>query len=161
MIKKFIKGHPKRGAEVIQELEKLGGINSGYNGSVEGYLYFIDKGGWIDSTESTSKIADILIETFEEIKLDEEPYKVKVKEPKPIYWFRATEDRERNQALFDKLNDLVGKDKRNAKMANGIVVYNPVRDSIEFSAFNCSAPIIELQIIMMVGQELVIDDEQV
>lgn len=104
MIKKYVKGHDLRGAEVIKALEELGGINKiNLRGNSLNCLYYIRQDNVIDSLSEVLFAGKIMQECFEEIKLPEQ-FSVAIKEPKQIYWFRATEDDVKNQALLDKLS---------------------------------------------------------
>lgn len=157
MIKKYIKGNTQRGDEVIKALKELGGANkSDLTGIDFDCFYYIKADGTIDCAYISSDFGSVIQECFEEIKLPEQ-LNVAIKEPKQIYWFRATEDDAKNQALFDKLCDLVGINKRGTNVSDGIVYFNPIRDTTSFYPFSGITPSIECTIAMMVGKELVIE----
>lgn len=157
MIKKYVKGHDLRGAEVIKALEELGGVNCyGHRGIRTDCFYYISENGKIDLMRNSSDCGKIMQECFEEIKLPEQ-LNIVIKEPKQIYWFRATEDNAENQALFDKLCDLVGINKRGIKVSDGIVYFNPFSGSTTFCANQHLYSSIKSTIAMMVGKELVIE----
>lgn len=74
-----IKGHKERGKEVIVLLEMLGGKNNPgipYDGSGEGWYYFITKEGYINisiyAEDPTEEYIVLTLESFEE----QFPYKV-------------------------------------------------------------------------------------
>lgn len=157
MIKKYIKGNKERGAEVIKALEELGGKNTlNLNGGYTSCFYHISAKGIIELTQISSTFGEAIQECFEEIKLPER-HNVVIKEPKQIYWFRATEDNAKNQALLDKLTDITGIDRLHTKLSNGTMYYNPLKNSAIFCPFSCSTPSIECTIAMMIGKELVIE----
>jgi hypothetical protein len=91
-------------------------------------------------------------EYFEEIKLPEQ-LNVVIKEPKQIYWFRATKDKAKNKALFDKLCDLVGSDKYCIGVSDGIIYFNPSKNIITYCVENHINSSIECTIAMMIGKE--------
>lgn len=157
MIKKYIKGNKERGAEVIKALEELGGKNRlKYRGEYENSLYYITAENIIEFAQITSNTGSIIQECFEEIKLPEQ-LNIVIKEPKQIYWFRATKDDTKNQALLDKLYSLVGINKRDIRVDDGIVCFNPLKNSIMFYPNQYVTSSIECTIAMMVGKELVIE----
>lgn len=157
MIKKYIKGNERRGAEVIKALEELGGKNStNLSGEFSNCFYYIKEYNEIDVANESSTFGKLIQECFEEIKLPEQ-HNVAIKEPKQIYWFRATEDDAKNQALLDKLTDITGIDRLHTKLGDGTMYYNPLKNSAIFCLFSCSTPSIECTIAMMVGKELVIE----
>lgn len=158
MIKKYIKGNKERGAEVIKAIEELGGENLlKYSGEYENSFYYINADNIIDFVQNTSNTGRIIQECFEEIKLPEHNFNVSTKEPKQIYWFRATKDKAKNQALFDKLCDLVGLDSCCIDVSDGIIYFNPSRNVITYCVENHIYSSIECTIAMMVGKELVIE----
>lgn len=155
MIKKYIKGNGQRGAEVIKALKELGGKNStNLTGKFSNCFYYIKEYNEIDIANESSTFGKLMQEYFEEIKLPEQ-HNVAIKEPKQIYWFRATEDDAKNQALFDKLCDLVGINKTWIRVGDGIVYFNPFGDGTSFCPNNIVSE--ECTIAMMVGKELVIE----
>lgn len=162
MIKKYIKGNDQRGAEVIKALEKLGGKNkTNFSGGFSNCFYYINEDNIIDLFNESSISGKLMQEFFEEIKLPEpsEPnFNVVIKEPKQIYWFRATEDDVKNQALLDKLTDITGIDRLHTKLSDGTMYYNPLTNSVIFCPYYCSTPI-ECTIAMMIGKELVIEQQ--
>lgn len=157
MIKKYIKGNEQRGAEVIKALEELGGENKiNLDGKDFYCFYYIREDNVIDLVQDFTTFGNIIQECFEEIKLPEQ-LNIVVKEPKQIYWFRATEDDAINQALFDKLCDLVGINKRGTSVRDGIVYFHPLRNATLFCPNNMIYTPIECTIAMMIGKELVIE----
>lgn len=157
MIKKYIKGNSQRGAEVIKALEELGGVNCDRRKGIRtDCFYYIKENGIIDLVQYFTALGKVMQECFEEIKLPEQ-HNVAIKEPKQIYWFRATEDNAKNQALLDKLTDITGIDRLHTKLSNGTMYYNPLKNSAIFCPFSCSTPSIECTIAMMIGKELVIE----
>lgn len=156
MIKKYIKGNEKRGAEVIKALEELGGVNCDHHKGIRtDCFYYIKENGIIDLVQYFTALGKVMQECFEEIKLPEQ-HNVAIKEPKQIYWFRATEDDVKNQALLDKLTDITGIDRLHTKLGDGTMYYNPLTNSVIFCPYYCSTPI-ECTIAMMIGKELVIE----
>ena len=132
MIKKYIRGNKERGAEVIKALEELGGVNcDNHIGIRTDCFYYINKDGIIDLVQYFTALGKVIQECFEEIKLPEQ-HNVAIKEPKQIYWFRATEDNAKNQALLDKLTDITGIDRLHTKLSNGTMYYNPLKNSAIF-----------------------------
>lgn len=160
MIKKYIRGNKKRGAEVIKVLEELGGKNTcKFSGKDEDCFYYINADNIITFVK-TPAFKSIIQECFEELELIELPkpnFNFVIKEPKQIYWFRATEDKAKNQALFDKLCDLVGLDKCYIDVSDGIIYFNPLKNSIIFYPKQYITSSVECTIAMMVGKELVIE----
>lgn len=157
MIKKYIKGNAERGAEVIKALEELGGVNCGnHKGIRTDCFYYIKENGIIDLVQDFTSLGKVIQECFEEIKLPEQ-HNVVIKEPKQIYWFRATEDDAKNQALFNKLCDLVGIDKRSTKVSGGIIYFNPLRNATSFCPNHHIYSSIECTTAMVIGKELVIE----
>lgn len=71
-----IRGHKTRGKEVIELLEMLGGKNTdNYNGSGEGWFYFVDDFGdinWCHEATAESECISFSLEGF----LEKYPYKV-------------------------------------------------------------------------------------
>lgn len=157
MIKKYIKGNKERGAEVIKALEELGGENRmNLNGEVFNSIYYIREDNVIDILSKSYFAGKIIQECFEEIKLPEK-LNIAIKEPKQIYWFRATKDDTKNQALFDKLYSFIGINKRDIRVDEGIVYFNPLKNSIMFYPNQYVTSSIECTIAMMIGKELVIE----
>lgn len=157
MIKKYIKGNKERGAEVIKALEELGGKNkANFNGEDCNCLYYIREDSVIDVLQESFFAGAIMQECFEEIKLPEQ-FNIVIKEPKQIYWFRATKDDTKNQALFDKLYSLVDINKRDIRVDDGIVYFNPLKNSIIFYPNQYVTSSIECTIAMMIGKEIVIE----
>lgn len=157
MIKKYVKGHEQRGAEVIKALEELGGKNNtNLSGGFTNCVYYINEDNEIDVLNESSISGKLIQEYFEEIKLPEQFDSV-IKEPKQIYWFRATKDDTKNQALFEKLCDLVGINKTWIRVSEGIVYFNPSRDATSFCPNQNVGSSIECAIVMMIGKELVIE----
>lgn len=157
MIKKYIRGNKERGAEVIKALEELGGINRiNLNGEDFNSIYYVREDGMIDVLSKSFFAGKLVQECFEEIKLSEK-LNITIKEPKQIYWFRATKDKAKNKALFDKLCDLVGSDKYCIDVSGGIIYFNPSRNVITYCVENHINSSIECTIAMMVGKELVIE----
>ena len=71
-----IEGHKKRGEEVIEILEMLGGRNThGYNGYTEPLYYYIDKDGSIEGDADKEILFPCIYSTLEEF-LEKFPYKV-------------------------------------------------------------------------------------
>lgn len=67
-MKLAIKGHPKRGKEVIKLLEMLGGRNLiGYIGDASDYHYFINKCGTISNKHEVEDYYVCTLEEFEEL----------------------------------------------------------------------------------------------
>lgn len=160
MINKYIRGDKERSSEVIKTLEELGGKNTfKYSGEYENGFYYINDESIIDFAQSTSNTGRIIQECFEEIKLPEQ-LNIVIKEPKQIYWFRTTEDNTKNQALFDKLCDLVDINKRNIKDINGIIYFNPLENLTTFCSEHYLRSSLECTIAMMVGKELIIDSSK-
>lgn len=159
MIKKYIRGNKERGAEVIKALEELGGKNKlNLHGKDYNCLYYIREDSVIEVLHESSFAGKMMQECFEEIKLSEQPkFNVVIKEPKQIYWFRATKDKAKNKALFDKLCDFVGSDKYCIDVSDGIVYFNLSRNAITYCDENYFNPSIECTIAMMIGKELVIE----
>lgn len=158
MIKKYIKGNKERGAEVIKALEELGGKNKlNLNGKDCNCLYYIKEDSVIEALHKFFFTGKMMQECFEEIKLPEQPkFNVVIKEPKQIYWFRATKDKAKNKALFDKLCDFVGSDKYCIDVSDGIIYFNTSKNVITYCVENHINSSIECTIAMMVGKELVI-----
>lgn len=157
MIKKYIKGNEKRGAEVIKALEELGGENKlNLSGKDCNCLYYIRENNMIDVLRESFFAGKIMQECFEEIILPEK-LNIAIKEPKQIFWFRTTKDDTKNQALFDKLYELVGINKRDVKFDDGIVCFNPLKNSTMFYPKQYVNSSIECTIAMMIGKELVIE----
>lgn len=157
MIKKYIKGNEKRGAEVIKALEELGGENKlNLSGKDCNRLYYIREDRMIDVVNKSFFAGKIMQECFEEIILPEK-LNIAIKEPKQIFWFRTTKDDTKNQALFDKLYELVGINKRDVKFDDGIVYFNPLKNSTMFYPKQYVNSSIECTIAMMIGKELVIE----
>lgn len=159
MIKKYIKGHELRGTEVIKALEELGGLNKlNLNGKDYNCLYYIREDSVIDILHKSLFVGKMMQECFEEIKLPEQPkFNVVIKEPKQIYWFRATKDDTKNQALFDKLYSFIGINKCDMRVDDGIVCFNPLKNSTMFYPNQYVTSSIECTIAMMIGKELVIE----
>lgn len=156
MIKKYIKGNKGRGAEVIKALEELGGKNTcTMSGKDEDCFYYINADNIITFV-ITPAFKSIIQECFEEIKLSER-HNVVIKEPKQIYWFRATKDKAKNKVLFDKLCDLVGINKCYMDVSDGIVYSNSFKSSITYCTENNVCSSIECATAMMIGKELVIE----
>ena len=157
MIKKYIKGNAHRGAEVIKALEELGGKNTlELSGQCTDCFYYITTKGIIDLTQCNLDFGKVIQECFEEIRLSEQ-INITIQEPKQIYWFRATNDNAKNQALFNKLCDLVGIDKRSTKVSDGIVYFNPLRNTTSFCPNHQIYSSIECTTAMMIGKELRIE----
>ena len=159
MIKKYIKGNKVRGAEVIKALEELGGVNcDNHKGIRTDCFYYIKENSIIDLVQDFTPFGKVIQECYEEIKLPEQ-FNVVIKVPKQIYWFRATKDDTKNQALFDKLCDLVGIDKRSTKVSDGIVYFNPLRDAATFCPNHNIYSSIECTTAMLIGKELRIEQQ--
>ena len=157
MIKKYIKGNAQRGAEVIKALEDLGGINcDNHRGIRTDCFYYIKEDSIIDLVQDFTAFGKIIRECFEEIKLPEQ-HNIVVKEPKQIYWFRTTKDDTKNQALFDKLYELIDVNKRDIKFDDGIVCFNPLKNSTMFYPKQYVNSSVECTTAMMIGKELVIE----
>lgn len=157
MVKKYVKGHDLRGAEVIKALEELGGVNcNNHRGIRTDCFYYITAKGTIDLVLIASGSGRIVQDCFEEIKLPEQ-LNIVVKEPKQIYWFRATKDKAKNKALFDRLCDLVGLDKCYIDVRDGIIYFNPSRNVTTYCTNQYINSSIECTIAMMIGKELVIE----
>lgn len=157
MIKKYIRGNKNRGAEVIKALEELGGENRiNLNGEDFNAIYYIREDGMIDVLYKSFFTGKLVQECFEEIKLSEK-LNIVIKEPKQIYWFRATKDDTKNQALLDKLYSFIGINKRNIRVDEGIVYFNPLKNLIMFYPNQFVTSSIECTIAMMIGKELVIE----
>lgn len=95
MIKKFIKGSDDRGAEVIDALVKLGGINvNNYDGTNTEIFYYIypltnEIGrGYLDNRRSNS-LNEVILNEWDEIKL-----------PDPLTMEELNELAELNEMLF-------------------------------------------------------------
>lgn len=157
MIKKYIKGNAQRGAEVIKALEDLGGENkTNLSGKDSNCLYYIREDSVMDVVAKSLFAGKIMQEFFEEIVLPEK-LNIVVKEPKQIYWFRTTKDDTKNQALFDKLYELIDVNKRDIKFDDGIVCFNPLKNSTMFYPKQYVNSSVECTIAMMIGKELVIE----
>lgn len=153
MIKKYIKGHDLRGAEVIKALEELGGKNT--SNIVETYedcFYYINVESIIDLEQIHSSSGKIIQECFEEIKLPER-HNVAIKEPKQIYWFRATEDDAKNQALLNKLSELSGHSDISLMTSRKSCIYFNECDKIVCYDIDNKLS----RMAMMIGKELVIE----
>ena len=152
MIKKYIKGNAQRGAEVIKALEDLGGKNtSKRSGKAENSFYYINPENIIDFVENPD-FKKIMQECFEEIKLPER-HNVAIKEPKQIYWFKATEDDVKNQALLDKLSELSGhSDISLITSRKSCIYFNELDRIVCYDIDNKLS-----RMAMMVGKELVIE----
>lgn len=156
MIKKYIKGNKERSSEVIKALEELGGKNtSNFIETYEDCFYYINADNIITFV-TTPAFKSIIQECFEEIKLTER-HNVVIKEPKQIYWFRATKDKAKNKVLFDKLCDLVGINKCYMDVSDGIVYFNPLRNSAAFCPEHHLRSSLEYATVMIFGKELVIE----
>lgn len=154
MIKKYIKGNEERGAEVIKALEELGGKNStNLSGESSNCFYYIKEHNEIDVVNKYSTIGKIMQECFEEIKLPER-HNVAIKEPKQIYWFRATEDDAKNQALIHKLVELSGHSDILLMTSRKSCIYFNEYDRIVCYDINKLS-----RMAMMVGKELVIEQQ--
>ena len=159
MIKKYIKGDAQRGDEVIKALEELGGVNcNNCKGRRTDCFYYIKEDSIIDLVQDFTAFGKVIQECFEEIKLPEQ-LNIVIKEPKQIYWFRATNDDAKNQTLFDKLCDLVGIDKRSTKVSGGIIYFNPFRDTTLFCPNHHIYSSIECTTAMLIGKELRIEQQ--
>lgn len=161
MIKKYIKGNKERSAEVIKALEELGGENKlNLGGKDYNCLYYIREDSVLDAISKSSFAGKIMQECFEELELIELPkanFNFVIKDPKQIYWFRATEDDTKNQALLDKLYDLVGINKTWIRVSEGIVYFNPLKNLTIFYPKQYVNSSVECTIAMMIGKELVIE----
>lgn len=153
MIKKYIRGNEERGAEVIKALEDLGGVNcNNITGIRTDCFYYIKEDSIIDVVQDFTALGEIIQECFEEIKLPEQ-FSVAIKEPKQIYWFRATEDTAKNQVLLDKLSELSGHSDISLMTSRKSCIYFN-----EFDKIVCYDIENKLsRMAMMVGKELVIE----
>lgn len=153
MIKKYIKGNSQRGAEVIKALEELGGVNHyNHRGIRTDYFYYINAKGTIDLVLIASGFGRIVQECFEEIILPEQ-LNIVVKEPKQIYWFRATENDVKNQALLDKLSELSGHSDISLMTSRKSCIYFNELDKIVCYDIDNKLS----RMAMMIGKELVIE----
>lgn len=135
----------------------MGGVNcDNLTGIRTDCFYYIKEDSIIYVVQDFTALGEIIQECFEEIKLPEK-LNITIKEPKQIYWFRATKDKAKNKALFDKLCDLVGRDKYCIDVGDGIIYFNPSRNVITYCVENHINSSIECTIAMMVGKELVIE----
>jgi hypothetical protein len=153
LIKKYIKGNKERGAEVIKALEELGGKNStNLSGEFSNYFYYIKECNEIDVLYESSTFGKLIQECFEEIKLPEK-LNIAIKEPKQIYWFRATEDDAKNQALIHKLAELSGHSNISFMTSRKSRVYfNECNRIVCYDIDNKLS-----RMAMMVGKELIIE----
>lgn len=72
--KVWIRGNKTRNEEVIAKLVELGGIDTHFiTGSAPNRIYFIDEKNRIDSIKDSSRVAKIMTEEYQEIKLDDSP----------------------------------------------------------------------------------------
>ena len=72
--KVWIRGNNTRNKEVIAKLVELGGIDTHFiTGSAPNRIYFIDEKSRIDSIKDSSRVAKIITEEYQEIKLDDSP----------------------------------------------------------------------------------------
>lgn len=153
MIKKYIKGNKERGAEVIKALEELGGKNkANFNGKDCNFLYYIREDSVIHVLHKSFFAGKMMQECFEEIKLPEQ-FNIVVKEPKQIYWFQATEDEAKNQALLDKLSELSGHSDISLMTSRKSCIYFNECDKIVCYDIDNKLS----RMAMMVGKELVIE----
>ena len=153
MIKKFIRGNEQRGAEVIKALEELGGKNkTNLSGVFTNCFYYIKENNEIDVLNESSTFGKLIQECFEEIKLPEK-LNIAIKEPKQIYWFRATEDDTKNQALLDKLSELSGHSDISLLTSRKSCIYFNELDRIVCYDIDNKLS----RMAMMIGKELVID----
>ena len=66
----YIKGNPKRGAEIIKTLTDLGGKNTyRYNGEDDNIYYYIAPNGVIKVVASTYEVFPFIEEFYKEVKL--------------------------------------------------------------------------------------------
>lgn len=150
MIKKYIKGNKERGAKVIKALEELGGKNkANFNGEDCNCLYYIREDGVIDVIQKSFFAVAIMQECFPE------QFNIVVKEPKQIYWFRATEDEAKNQALLDKLSELSGHSDISLMTSKKSCIYFNECDKIVCYDIDNKLS----RMAMMVGKELVIEQQ--
>lgn len=155
MIKKYIKGNKERGAEVIKVLEELGGKNkANFNGEDCNCLYYIREDSVIDVLQKSFFTGAIMQECFEEIKLPKQ-FNIVVKEPKQIYWFKATKDEAKNQALLDKLSELSGHSDISLMTSRKSCIYFNECDKIVCYDIDNKLS----RMAMMVGKELVIEQQ--
>lgn len=153
MTKKYIKGNEQRGAEVIKVLEDLGGVNSNnHRGIRTDCIYYINDESIIDLMPIFSEFGKIIQECFEEIKLPEQ-LNIVLKEPKQIYWFRATKDDTKNQALLDKLSELSGHSDISLMTSRKSCIYFNECDKIVCYDIDNKLS----RMAMMIGKELVIE----
>lgn len=153
MIKKYIKGNKERGAEVIKALEELGGTNrANFNGEDCNCLYYIREDNVIDVLNKSFFAGKMMQECFEEIKLPKQ-FNIVVKESKQIYWFRATEDEAKNQALLDKLSELSGHSDISLMTSRKSCIYFNECDKIVCYDIDNKLS----RMAMMVGKEIVIE----
>lgn len=153
MIKKYIKGNAQRGAEVIKALEELGGKNKvNLNGEDCNCLYYIGENNVIEPLHKSFFAGKLVQECFEEIKLPEK-LNIAIKEPKQIYWFRATKDDTKNQALLDKLFELSGHSDISLLTSRKSCIYFNELDRIVCYDIDNKLS----RMVMMIGKELVID----
>lgn len=156
MIKKYIKGNAKRGAEVIKTLEELGGVNcNNHEGIRTDCFYYIKENSDIDVVLAFTPFGKIIQECFEEIKLPDR-LNIVTKEPKQIYWFRATEDKVKNQALLDKLSELSGHSDISLMTSRKSCIYFNELDKIVCYDIDNKLS----RMAMMIGKELVIDSSK-
>lgn len=155
MIKKYIKGNEKRGAEVIKALEELGGENKiNLTGKYFDCLYYVREDSVIDVLQEKFFAGKMMQECFEEIKLPEK-LNIAIKEPKQIYWFRATEDDDKNQALIHKLAELSGHSNISFMTSRKSRIYFNEYDRIV--CYDIENKLSRMA--MMVGKELVIEQQ--
>ena len=159
MIKRYIKGNKERGAEVIKALEELGGENKlNLYGKDCNCLYYIREDSVIEALHKSLFSGKMMQECFEEIKLPEQPkprFNAVVKEPKQIYWFKATEDEAKNQALLDKLSELSGHSDISLMTSRKSCIYFNECDKIVCYDIDNKLS----RMAMMIGKELVIEQQ--
>lgn len=155
MIKRYIKGNTERGSEVIKVLEELGGKNkTNLSGVFSNCFYYIKEDNEIDVLNESSTFGKLIQECFEEIKLPER-HNIAIKEPKQIYWFKATEDEAKNQALLDKLSELSGHlDISLMTSRKSCIYFNECDKIVCYDIENKLS-----RMAMMVGKELVIEQQ--
>ena len=153
MIQKYIRGNKNRGTEVMKALEELGGKNElHYNGEADNGFYYINEHNEIDVLYESSTFGKFIQECFEEIKLPKQ-LNIVIKEPKQIYWFRATEDDDKNQALTHKLAELLGHSNISFMTSRKSRIYFNEYDRIV--CYDIESGLSRMA--MMVGKELVIE----
>lgn len=133
----------------------MGGKNkTNLSGGFSNCFYYINEDNVIDLFNESSISGKLMQEFFEEIKLPEQPkFNVVIKEPKQIYWFRATEDEAKNQALLDKLSELSGHSDISLMTSRKSCIYFNECDKIVCYDIDNKLS----RMAMMVGKELVIE----